>query len=148
MTAMVGDPRRVRRRPGGPGLALLSALLFGISAPLSKLLLVDMPAQMVAGLLYLGSGVGLLGVWLVRRRAWQRERPLSRGDAPWLAGAIGAGGIMAPLLFMIGLVRTPAAARASGLVRLQGALRSADRDRDGHDCGWWCGSRLDRGNLR
>jgi drug/metabolite transporter (DMT)-like permease len=102
------------------GLALLAAALFGLSAPLAKLLLGRTTPQLLAGLLYLGSGVGLFAVWLIRRGG-SREAPLTRRDAPWLAGAIAFGGVAGPLLLMIGLTRTPASA-ASLLLNLEGVF--------------------------
>ena len=51
--------------PGVP-LALGSAVLFGASTPLSKLLLASLSPQLLAGVLYLGAGVGLAGVHLGR----------------------------------------------------------------------------------
>lgn len=86
------------------------------------------PPQLLAGLLYAGSGLGLLAVWLWRRRGrragGEREAPLTRADLPWLAGAIAAGGVVAPLLLMTGLARTPAAT-ASLLLNLEGVLTAA-----------------------
>ena len=102
------------------GFALLAAVLFGASAPFSKLLLRDAKPQLLAGLLYLGSGVGLSLVWLIKRRN-QNSALLTRGDAPWLAGAIVSGGIVAPVLLMLGLVRTPASS-ASLLLNLEGVF--------------------------
>ena len=104
----------------GVVLALLAALLFGVSAPFAKLLLRDASPQLLAGLLYLGSGVGLAIVSGVRRGR-NREATLRRSDVPWLAGAIAAGGVAGPLLLMLGLSRTPAAS-ASLLLNLEGAL--------------------------
>lgn len=104
----------------GIGLALSAAVLFGVSAPLAKLLLGVTAPQLLAGLLYLGSGVGLLAVWLVRRRR-ATEAALTRRDVPWLAGAIGFGGVIGPLLLMLGLARTPAAT-ASLLLNLEGVF--------------------------
>lgn len=106
----------------GVVLALLAAVLFGLSAPFAKLLLEAAVPQLLAGLLYLGSGTGLLIVWLVqRRRPRAAEAPLTRADVPWLLGAIAAGGVLAPLLLMIGLARTPASA-ASLLLNLEGVF--------------------------
>jgi drug/metabolite transporter (DMT)-like permease len=104
-------------------LALLAALLFGASAPFAKLLLRDASPQLLAGLLYLGSGIGLTLVWLRRRRAAAaaREAPLTRREMPWLAGAIVFGGMLGPLLLMVGLTRTPASS-ASLLLNLEGAF--------------------------
>jgi drug/metabolite transporter (DMT)-like permease len=107
------------RRPG-IGAALLSALLFGASAPFAKVLLGDTVPQLLAGLLYLGSGAGLALAWLGRRRA-RREAPLTGRDAPWLAGAIAFGGVIGPLLLMLGLSRTPASS-ASLLLNLEGVF--------------------------
>ena len=57
----------MNRAPGqGIRLALLAALLFGVSTPLAKALLAEITPQILAGLLYLGSGVGLTLVWLAR----------------------------------------------------------------------------------
>ena len=100
-------------------LALAAALLFGVSAPFAKLLLRDAAPQLLAGLLYLGSGAGLALVWLLRRAP--REAPLTGRDAPWLAGAIVFGGVLGPLLLMAGLARTPASS-ASLLLNLEGVL--------------------------
>lgn len=43
----------------GVACALLAALLFGASAPLAKMLVGEIHPIMLAGLLYLGSGIGL-----------------------------------------------------------------------------------------
>jgi drug/metabolite transporter (DMT)-like permease len=110
-----------RRR--GVGLALAAAVLFGASAPFAKLLLTDAAPQLLAGLLYLGSGVGLGIVWMRARRSGKvaRETPLTRRDIPWLTGAIVFGGALGPLLLMIGLTQTPAST-ASLLLNLEGVF--------------------------
>jgi hypothetical protein len=58
-------------RTAGPALG--AALLFGASTPLAKLLGVDIGPQLLAGLLYLGSGLGL-GVLILLRHLLQRRR--------------------------------------------------------------------------
>ncbi|MCE2563645.1 DMT family transporter [Komagataeibacter sp. FNDCF1] len=96
----------------GLGLALLSAVLFGVSTPFAKLLLGGMSPQMAAGLLYLGSGFGLaavLGARTMFRLPMHDEAPLTRRDLPWLLGVVATGGIGGPLLLMLGLARTDAA---------------------------------------
>ena len=82
-------------RIGGVRMALLAAVLFGASTPLAKGLLLDTSPRLLAGLLYLGSGAGLLLVRLVQRGRASREAALSRPDLPWLAGAIASGGVLA-----------------------------------------------------
>ena len=106
--------------PGAP-LAILSAALFGASTPFAKALLgggVD--PWLLAGLLYLGSGVGLGIVEIVRRAAGRAssEAPLRRGDFPWLALVVLSGGVVCPVLLMVGLATTPAAT-ASLLLNLE-----------------------------
>lgn len=100
--------------------ALVAAALFGASTPLAKLLGVDTPPILLAGLLYLGSGVGLTLVRLVRDRGWQRPR-LPAGEWPWLLGAIFFGGVLAPVALMFGLTRT-AGATASLMLNLESVL--------------------------
>jgi drug/metabolite transporter (DMT)-like permease len=104
-------------------LALLASALFGISTPLAKLLLGAMAPGMLAGLLYAGSGGGLM-VWIGARRLAgvpSGEASLTRRDVPWLAGAVLFGGVLGPLLLMFGLSHTPASA-ASLLLNLESVL--------------------------
>ncbi len=90
--------------------ALASAALFGASTPLSKLLLARIDPWMLAGLLYLGAGLGLFAFRLIRGRvAGESTRSLSRSEWFWLSGAIAAGGVAAPILMMYGLAATSAA---------------------------------------
>ncbi len=89
--------------------ALGAAVLFGASTPLAKLLLEGISPWMLAGLLYLGSGVGLmLYRWLSRAPSVT----LSAQEVWWFAGAILAGGVIAPVLLMIGLAGMPASGAA------------------------------------
>src|SRR6478752_1500485 len=99
--------------PGVP-LALASALSFGASTPLSKILLVSVEPQLLAGLLYLGAGIGLSGVYLARSALGvpAQEARLRKSDMPWLGAVILFGGIIGPLLLMLGLFRTQATSGA------------------------------------
>ena len=109
--------------------ALIAALLFGASTPLAKLLTGAISPLLLAGLLYLGSGLGL-GALLLTRRARAvaaiapAGEPIGRipaADFPWLLGAIVAGGMLGPALLMLGLLRTDAAT-ASLLLNVEGVL--------------------------
>jgi drug/metabolite transporter (DMT)-like permease len=100
--------------------ALLAAVLFGLSPPIAKLLLGGATPQLLAGLLYLGHGIGLLAVRLARPSG-RREAPLTSVDVPWLAAAIVFGGILGPALLMAGLLRTPAST-SSLLLNLEGVF--------------------------
>jgi drug/metabolite transporter (DMT)-like permease len=106
--------------PGVP-LALGSAILFGASAPLSKLLIGSIDPWLLAGILYLGAGVGLAAV------NWGRpflglpnvEAPLQKSDFSWLAAVIVFGGVLGPLFLMLGLSQTSASS-GSLLLNLEG----------------------------
>jgi len=102
--------------------ALLSAALFGVSTPAAKFLVGSIHPVTLAGLLYCGAGVGLavLKRLLPSIVTGAPEVAVSRAELPWLAGAIGAGGVLGPLLLMFGLSRTEAAT-ASLLLTLEGA---------------------------
>ena len=110
----------------GVALALLSAVLFGASTPFAKLLLGSVDPWMMAGLLYLGAGLGLAVVHLSRAalRIPPVEAPLRGSNLPWLALVILTGGIGGPLLLMFGLARTDAAT-ASLLLNLEGLATMA-----------------------
>lgn len=107
-----------------PGIraALVSAVLFGAATPLAKLLLENIAPLALAGILYLGSAAGLF-LWLgwrgVRGRSLQPlALGLARPDLPWLICAIASGGVVAPVLLLEGLTRTPASV-ASLLLNLE-----------------------------
>lgn len=102
--------------------ALLAALLFGASAPVAKLLLGEIEPITLAGLLYLGSGASLLLIKTfqsVTQKSGQSEAEIRKSDLGWLAGAILAGGIAAPILLLFSLQNTPAAT-ASLLLSFEG----------------------------
>jgi drug/metabolite transporter (DMT)-like permease len=102
--------------------ALISAALFGISTPAAKILVGTVHPAVLAGLLYCGAGIGIamLRTILPSIVVTAPEVALTRAELPWLAGAIGFGGVVGPLLLMTGLSRTDAAA-ASLLLTLEGA---------------------------
>ncbi len=106
--------------------ALLAAALFGATTPLAKALLDSLSPFLVAGLFYLGSGIGLaIGILFQRLFRTVREQVnqthIQLSEMPWLIGAIAAGGVAAPALLMFGLNTTPAAA-SSLLLNLEGVF--------------------------
>lgn len=105
----------------GIAFALSSALLFGASAPLAKLLLGQMGPWLLAGLLYLGSGLGLA---LLRPLLPVQGAGFSRADWMWLALAVAAGGVAGPVLMMVGLAHSPASSAALAL-NLEGVFTLA-----------------------
>lgn len=112
----------MKSAPFQPGVlsALAAAVLFGASTPLAKEFVGDLPALLLAGLLYLGSGIGLAAVRIIRDRGW--TSPHVRPDEwSWLFGAILFGGVVGPVLLMLGLART-SASTASLLLNLEGVL--------------------------
>ncbi len=90
-------------------LAILAAACYGVSAPFSKLLLEKIPPVMMAALLYLGAGAGMLLLKTVRGGKG-REAAITVREWPYVAGMI-ALDIAAPILLMLGLkLTTPATA--------------------------------------
>ena len=141
-----------RLLPPGILFALFSALLFGASTPFAKLLLGTIDPWMLAGLLYLGSGLGLGVLWLGRRLigAPAAEAPLRTADLPWLAGIVLAGGAIGPVLLIVGLTTTSASSTAL-LLNLENLATMANRlgglprergppasGRSGGDSRWRC----------
>lgn len=103
-------------------LALLAAILFGLSAPLSKFLLGEIDPVILAALLYLGSGLGLLIFKILNSFIPSNENAeagLISNDLLWLAGATLAGGVIAPIILLYSLDATPAAT-ASLLLNFEG----------------------------
>jgi len=99
---MVGEGGRSAASKGAL-FGLGAAALFGASTPLAKDLLGDIRPQLLAGLLYAGAAIALS---LTLR--WHRspiEARLRRSDTPMLAAVTLSGGVVAPVLLLIGLER-------------------------------------------
>jgi len=111
-------------RSSGAVLGLASAALFGASTPLAKQLLGAVDPWLLAGLLYLGAGIGLSVLRVVRRGRPRTEAPLRSADLPWLASAVVAGGLIGPVLLMVGLQATPSSSAAL-LLNLEGLATMA-----------------------
>ena len=90
--------------------AILAAGLYALNAPVSKLLLEEVPPTMMAALLYLGAGIGLAVVRLVQRMTGKgkKEAPLTKKDMPYTVGMVVLD-IAAPIFLMVGLTMTTAA---------------------------------------
>lgn len=114
--------------------ALAAAFLFGASTPLAKLLVGDVAPLLLAGLLYLGSGLGLCFLLALRhlRRKTGEPAPetlrIPQAELPWLLGAIVFGGVLGPALLMLGLSQTSGAS-ASLLLNVEGVLTAV--------IAWW-----------
>ena len=103
---------------GGVAAALGAALLFGAGTPLAKWLLSSVGPWMLAGLFYLGSGLGLAFYrWAIRAAPVR----LTKSEVRWLAAATMAGGGVAPVLLMAGLTGMPGS-DASLLLNAEGVF--------------------------
>jgi drug/metabolite transporter (DMT)-like permease len=106
-TAHANRLRTLIKPTFAPGIAaaLTAAVLFGAGTPLAKPLLGQTSPWLLAALLYVGSGLGL---WIVRRLSKAPAVHLAPTERWWLAGAIVSGGMVGPVLLMLGLSRMPA----------------------------------------
>ena len=89
--------------------AVLSAGLFALNAPFSKLLLSEISPTMLAALLYLGAGIGIGMLSGIRKllRKTENEQELTKRELPYVVLMI-ALDIAAPILLMFGLTYTTA----------------------------------------
>ncbi len=109
--------QRWSSRTTGIVLGLAAAASFGISAPLAKRLLDDVEPQTLAGLLSLGAFLGLGAIRTGRRT----EARLRRSDAPRLVALVLSGGVVAPVLLLVGLDRVTGVT-GSLLLNLEGVF--------------------------
>ena len=86
--------------------AVLAAALYALNAPISKLLLEQIPSAMMAGLLYLGAGIGMFLMEKLHRN--NHEQPLTRKELPFTIAMVVLD-IAAPIFLMIGLTKCSAA---------------------------------------
>ncbi|MEY2341216.1 DMT family transporter [Acidithiobacillus sp. IBUN Pt1247-S3] len=114
---MTSGLRESLRHPGVLA-ALGAALLFGAGTPIAKILLHSVSPWLMAGLLYLGSGLAL---WIWRMLSGAKTVRLPRSEWPWLGGAILAGGVAGPVFLMWGLTGIPAS-NASLLLNAEGVF--------------------------
>lgn len=97
----------------GIALAILAAGLYAISAPFSKILLAHMAPTLMAGFLYLGAGLGMVFLGLVRKMKNNQglEARHTRTELPYTIAMVILD-IVAPICLLIGL-RSTSAANAS-----------------------------------
>ncbi|MBO4689233.1 MAG: DMT family transporter [Clostridiales bacterium] len=81
--------------------AILAAILYALSTPVSKILMTQIPPSFLAGLLYLGAGFGILPISLVKKRG-SAFRNIDKKDLPYIIGMIILD-IAAPVFLMIAL---------------------------------------------
>ena len=91
-------------------LAILAAALYAINSPFSKLLLEYMPSTLMAGFLYLGAGLGMGGIAVLRKvkKSERREERITKSDFPYTLLMIILD-IAAPIFLLLGLTYTTAA---------------------------------------
>ena len=91
-------------------LAILAAALYAINSPFSKLLLDYMPSTLMAGFLYIGAGVGMCVIALIRkaRKTERTEERITKNDLPYTLAMIVLD-IAAPIFLLLGLSYTTAA---------------------------------------
>ena len=94
----------MKRRVNPIVYAVLAAVCYGVSTPVSKVLLGEIPPAMMASLLYLGAalGMGIINLLSNRKSAVQTEAKLSKKDWSYIIGMILLD-IAAPIFLMIGI---------------------------------------------
>nr|WP_051571917.1 DMT family transporter [Ruminiclostridium cellobioparum] len=110
MTEDTEDIEIVKNKATGIFMAILAAALFGISSPVSKLLLAEIPSTLMASLLYLGAGIGMLTINIIKRLGKNErvEARMTRKEMPYIIGMIVLD-IAAPVCLMLGLTMTTSA---------------------------------------
>ncbi len=82
--------------------AMLAASFYSINIPLSKLLMNDIEPTMIAGLLYLGAGIGIGIMFLFNFKKTPKEELLNKSDLPYVILMVILD-IIAPILLMFGI---------------------------------------------
>lgn len=94
----------------GIAFAILAAALYAINAPFSKILLEFMPPTLMAGFLYIGAGIGMIFIALMRKikKYEAKELKLTKSELPYTIAMIVLD-IAAPICLLFGLNSTTAA---------------------------------------
>ena len=103
----------------GIAFAILAAALYAINAPFSKILLDCIPPTLMAGFLYVGAGIGMIIIALVRkiRKTETNELKLTKSELPYTVAMILLD-VAAPICLMFGLNATTAANATSPLMAI------------------------------
>ncbi|MDO4719855.1 MAG: EamA family transporter [Peptostreptococcaceae bacterium] len=88
--------------------AMMAAALYAVNVPLSKLLLRKVSPVMMAAFLYLGAGIGMMATLAVKKRRGTQIERLTKKELPYTLAMILLD-IAAPILLMLGIMRTNAA---------------------------------------
>ena len=94
----------------GIAFAILAAALYAINAPFSKILLNFMSPTLMAGFLYIGAGVGMAAIAIIRKanKSEVKESKLTKAELPYTIAMIILD-IAAPIFLLFGLNATTAA---------------------------------------
>ena len=106
----------------GLGCALGAAALFGASTPAAKLLLGNLSPLMLSAILYLGAAIAL-SAYRFLPGFESREAQITRRDLTPICGIIFFGGMLGPILMLVGLQRL-SAVTGSLLLNLEGPFTS------------------------
>ena len=84
--------------------AILAAVFYALSTPISKLILTEIPSTILAGLLYLGAGLGMSLVYIIKKKTVKdkKEESLNKNDLKYVIGMIVLD-ILAPILLMLSI---------------------------------------------
>ena len=100
----------MKTKNAAASLAVLAAALYAINVPISKLLLQHISTILMAGLLYLGAGIGMLVFAYARNRLSRarKQEPLTKKELPYTVAMVVLD-IFAPILLMLGIANTNSA---------------------------------------
>ena len=82
--------------------AVAAAAFYALNVPCSKILLQNISPVFMAGLLYIGAGLGVGILYLFNFKKEQKSERLGKTDLPYTLGMIGLD-IVAPILLMLGV---------------------------------------------
>lgn len=118
-------PYSSRNASRGVVYAVAAAFIFGVNTSISKVLLDQIQPWMLAGIFYVGAGLGLSIIYLLSKRVAPQLSPQATAvqgkDWIWLGAGTFAGGVVAPVFLMFGIANS-SASTASLLLSLEGVF--------------------------